>query len=256
MTISDLTLERLALDELDPQEAADARRRLEEDGELHRLDELRASNEEVLAAFPPEEMVPRIRARFAEAEARGAYRRGWWSGLGVGVAVAAAALLLTWLGPARSPTMVPEPEVTRLKGLAPHLVVHRKLGDVAERLRDGASVRPGDLLQLGYVAAEATHGVIVSLDGDGVVTLHQPEFGTLPTALAGDGRVDLPFAYELDAAAGFERFVFVTSDAPLDVDAVLAAARAVARGDDPAGAPLEIEGAEQSSVVLRKGGTP
>jgi hypothetical protein len=37
--------------------------------------------------------------------------------------------------------------------------------------------------------------------------------------------VALPVAFELDATPGFERFVFVTSDAPFDTAPVVAALR-------------------------------
>jgi hypothetical protein len=205
-----------------------------------RLAALDASDREILAAHPPARVAAEVR-RTAQIGDRSRIR----ALLFLTPAAAAAALAVVVLG--RAP-VAPE-ETTREKGaLAPHLVVHRRASGGPELLRDGATARPGDVLQLSYVAAGRGYGVIVSLDGRGQVTLHWS------AALDGGGAVPLPDAYELDDAPGFERFVLVTARAPFDAEAIVAAARALAR--DPARAherPLEIAGGlEQSSLLLEK----
>ena len=72
----------------------------------------------------------------------------------------------------------------------------------------------GDTLQIRYVAAGKRFGVIASIDARGTVTLHLPETPGPAAALQRDGERTLPHAFELDDSPGFERFIFVTSDAP------------------------------------------
>ena len=141
-------------------------------------------------------------------------------------------------------------------GLAPHLVIHRKQGRQIVRLGDGAVARPGDIVQVSYVAAGNKHGVVLSLDGQGTVTLHHPGQSTQSPTLRARGEHPLPFAFELDRAPEFERFFLVTSgDTPTDVEAVMHAARRLA-ASGPAGAqanPLALPPHwRQASLLLHK----
>lgn len=118
-------------------------------------------------------------------------------------------------------------EETRIKGLAPHLVIYRKRGQGVERLNDGAKARAGDELQVAYVAARRAHGVVVSIDGAGAVTLHLSMSGT-SAALSAPRETLLPESYRLDAAPSFERFFLVTADHIFDANQVERAARDLA----------------------------
>lgn len=143
----------------------------------------------------------------------------------------------------------------RDKGLFPHLFVVRKGPRALEWLTDGADVATGDRVQVGYVAAGHTRGVIVSIDGRGQVTVHHPPAPDLPPRLSPRGRQPLAFSFELDDARAFERFVFVAAaDDTLTPERVLAAARKVAaRRSNAATARLPLPSAwHQSSVLLRK----
>ncbi|MCO4773011.1 MAG: ActD-like protein [Deltaproteobacteria bacterium] len=261
--VSDWTLERIALGELVGEELVQVHQRLvAEPGGVERLRALERSNAQILTEYPPERMVPRIAraiARQEEQQGQGAFRRGWWAGLSVGLAAAAAALAFALvLPPAPDAGPQPGPEVTRLKGLEPHVVVHRRgANDRSERLAAGTAVEPGDVLQLSYVASGEGYGAIVSIDGAGVVTLHHPEMATAPAVLDGDGRINLPYSYELDDAPGFERFVFVTSDQPLDLEAVLLGAKRLAGTPAARDAELPVDShLHQHSLLLEKAGTP
>ena len=254
MAIPDWKLERILLGEesdeaLGPEDRA-------------RLEALRASNEEILSRHPPRMIADRIErelrreaaAKAARASGRPAFRlRPAFVAV---PALAGLAVLFAVAGPGGGPDLPDDgPEVTREKGdIRATLSVHRRAGTGAERLASGGAARAGDVLQLSYAAAGASHGVIVSVDGGGAVTLHYPAREGLSTALAGDGETPLPDAYELDTAPGFERFFLVTAPAPIDVDAVLAAARALAA--DPAAAretALALPaGLAQTSVLLVK----
>ena len=150
---------------------------------------------------------------------------------------AAAAVLLTVSLLLVRERIVTGRDTVRLKGLATALSAWRKTGDGAERLADGAAARAGDVIQLSYLAAGARYGVILSIDGRGVVTFHLPEGwegGTARSpALDGSGEITLASAYELDDAPAFERFFLVYGDDPFDVsDAAGPARRLAARPAD------------------------
>jgi len=139
------------------------------------------------------------------------------------------------------------------RGLRPHLAVH--LADVG-RLESGAEVEAGDVVQVSYVAAGNRYGVVVSIDGRGVVTLHHPPRALDVPRIRARGEVPLPYAFELDDAPAFERFFFVTTPArPLDTGAVLEAARKLASAGVVASRTLPLplpEALDQSSFLLRK----
>jgi len=256
-SLSDWTLERMALGEMVGDELVEAHLRLaSEAGGLERLRALEESNVQILRSHPPEVFVPRIRVRIQADESsakKGAFQRGWWSGLGVGVAAAFATVFFLAVVPSDQASDEGLVERTRLKGIAPYMVVHRAHETTSERLQDGGRVGAGDVLQLSYVGGGSPFGVIVSLDGAGGVTLHHPEFVTLAPVLSDEGRVHLPFSYELDNAPGFERFVFVTSSELIDVGRVLAAARELTGSDAARTGALRLpDGSVQTSFLLEK----
>jgi hypothetical protein len=256
----DWLLERIALGELPPEELAAAKERLarEPDG-LTRLAALEADARATLEKLPPARVVREVEARASRGatgrEARPLSRRlapAW--GLLV-PALATVALFLVArpddVGPGAQVSAAPE--TTRIKGLSPQLVVHRQAAAGPERLTDGAPAGAGDVVQLAYVAAGRTHGVILSVDGRGAVTLHAPDVGGQAVALAPSGTHMLPRAYELDDAPGFERFFFITGEAPFDVEPLLAEARRLAEGPEARTGALSLpEGLTQVSFTLEK----
>jgi hypothetical protein len=115
-------------------------------------------------------------------------------------------------------------------GPKPQLAVHLKKGNRSQRLPAGSAVKPGELLQLSYVAGGRRYGVVASVDVRGGVTLHLPETAGQASALSRRETV-LPHAFELDDSPGAERFVFVSGDQPFSTAVVAEALR-------PGGAPL------------------
>jgi hypothetical protein len=261
-SLPDWLVERAALDEVPPAsrdriERADPRELADRIAQVHE------HNASELASHPPGPAVAQIEARLAtatrqRAERRRARRRG-----ALGVATSAtAALVVIWLVADRSSSIersgarrdVSEDEVTRVKG-HPRLAAFRQVGDQAESLEQDAVVRAGDLIQLRYNAGNQHYGVIASVDGAGVVTLHFPPSEDAPpqaTAMSPDTNT-LPHAYALDDAPRFERFFFITANGPIDIQDSLAALRAFARRADSATAALELPtGLRQWSLRLRK----
>jgi hypothetical protein len=265
-------VEQLALGELDEAQAAPLRAQLEREaaeGGRDRLGEIAASNAEILADYPPERVAAEIRRRHDRTASAG--RRRSRAGLWVLAPALAAAAVLIWVVTRggeddtvanldSSATLVDDgqPEKTRIKGgVEPHLVIDRKTQASQERLAADDLVAPGDLLQVSYVPAGRTQGVIVSIDGAGAVTLHHPSDAAAEPLLLAGKEVPLTHAYELDEAPEFERFLLVTRDGgPTSVAEVMAAAEQLATDPEQARtAPLELpgEGWMQHSILLQKG---
>jgi len=262
--ISDLMVEQLALGVLAPEESVALRRRLNADGDT-RLDAIAASDAEILQQYPPQMMAARLRRHMVPAETRW---RGWIAG-----AAAVAAVAAVWWMAAPGETQAPDPDLERVAVAAPvkseavgssgrggyvgikgdaRLLVYRKTADGSDALRQGDTVAPGEFIQVGYDSGGAAHGVIVSVDGSGGVTLHQPATEDSPTDLQ-EGRSWLEFSLELDAAPDFERFVLVTAAEPLDPAAVLEATRALANDRDATSLPIDgPQTWSQASFLLRK----
>jgi len=135
----------------------------------------------------------------------------------------------------------------RIKGLRPALALFRRTPSGSESLADGAVARPGDLVRVGYRAAGHGYGVIFSIDGRGNLTMHLPIAGDRAAPLGRDATVLLDSSYELDDAPLWERFYFVTGDAPFGVAPVVDAVRRA--GALP-------KGLEQSTFSLQKEARP
>lgn len=243
--VPDLLVEQLVLGELPEAQAQSVRARLEADNDP-RLKRLEASNSDILEAHPPEVIARRIQARLdaLEPESSGGFAWPMW-GAAAGLAVAAAALLVWTLGPGSEPAppssetrvaVATPPAGERMKGDAA-IVLERKLGTRAESLLAKSEVSPGDMLQVSYRSGGWSHGVLVSLDGSGAVTLHFPDAPDESTALQAEGMAVL-HAFELDDAPGFERFLFFTANSPLDPGAIVKRVESMGRGPNPADAPV------------------
>lgn len=262
-----LQLERLALGELTPREETALRETMRALGldPDEQLAALHASNESILAAHSPQRATAVIERRLADAKAK--RRSAWWMAAPAVAATAVILLLIRGPGGPDDPTGEGLPTLSgltsgagtgeaedptgdgiRLKGTESRLVLHRQIeanDGQAERLREGQTVSEGDVLQVSYIAAGASHGVIVSIDGRGVTTLHYPLPQDPPTStrLEQGAAIPLSSAYELDDAPSFERFFFVTSEgsAPLSAELVTRAAESLAASPTTArSAPLAL----------------
>jgi hypothetical protein len=267
-SLPDWLVERAALDEVPPA----SRDRIERADPRELADgvaALRHDNATELTRHPAGPAVAQIAARVAElrerarrdsVRSRRRRRLGWlWAAMSV------AAVLLIVRATERPPGELAPGEVpaearpeadgaTRVKGAA-RLIAFRQAGEQVEQLAPDAVVRAGDVIQLRYNAGGRGYGVIASVDGAGVVTLHYPLREDAPpeaTAIAPEPHA-LPHAYALDDAPRFERFFFITGSDPLDVGQTLAALRLLAHREDSATAGLELPtGLHQWSLRLRK----
>lgn len=261
--IPDITLERYLLDELPEDLMKDIGKLIKGDPSLRkRIDEINVSSGAILEHYAPESMAPRILRRASlvgQTAGRAAAKRPPWKlYLMPSLAAAAIASLVIVVPLFRTGhdiiTDTSLTDVTRVKGAPAKLFVYRKTGGSAELLGNRRGVREKDLLQIAYYSAEDTHGVILSIDGRGAVTLHYPAPPSSSTAIKKNRQILLPSSYELDDAPGFERFILITSREPLDVGAVVRAAHRLAK--KPGGAEkgkLTVDTpCRQTSLVLLK----
>jgi len=256
-------LERYLLGELPTRRIKEIEKFAQEDPELKKdIEQLQQSNQSILGQYPSESMVPQILRRYEEEterkKAEKTARPFVLKRLIYVAPVLAAALIMLFVVFQNNGTV---PADTRIKGLEnidmtkTQIIIYRKKGDEAEILKDGDLANAGDLMQIAYVPAGKTFGVIFSIDGNGVVTLHYPENINSSTILKQEKTVLLSTAYELDDAPGFERFFFVTATTEINVQKILKQAKVLA--DSPDAAKKEIsalpETYSQFSILLRKG---
>jgi len=258
--LPDWLVERAALDEVGPA-SRDRLAGADAQDLATRTAAIREANAAELAAYPASVASAQIMDRVRIESRRRTNRRWRWIGM---LSAATATLTVALLvlvphgGPNPSSMVEPPPipplEPTRVKGIA-HLTAFRLAGDHVERLDEDTLVRGGDVLQLQYSASGARFGLIASIDGAGVVTLHYPAAETAPpaaTALAAKTTA-LPSSYALDDAPRFERFFFITSADPIDVKHALSDLRTFASRADSDTAALDLpESQHQWSLRLRK----
>lgn len=255
-SIPDLLIEQLALGEGHGPtiETVAERFRIPVDEMRQRIAELKASNQVILDAYPAKQVRAQLETRLANSQ-RPTWRRSVYLGL---LASTATAALLVWVwqpvvdtrseqAPLGQPPI--DQWIVRSKGTSKLFVYRQSDHGAAERLESGGRADAGDVVQLAYSVSNAQYGVVLSIDGAGHVTLHFPSNQRESTALATKPTI-LPYSFRLDAAPGFERFVFITSDHPLDVNQVLEAARETAGSSD---GPLRLSrGRVADEVLLNK----
>jgi len=105
-------------------------------------------------------------------------------------------------------------------GTLPALTIYSRDSGTVRELRNYTTVASNDSLQIKYYAAGRKYGLIFSVDGNGVVSLHFPED---TTGGGGSARLEqggvhmLPIIVVLDSAQLFERFYFLTSDDSINI---------------------------------------
>jgi hypothetical protein len=220
--VPELILERFRLGELSDDEMRMIEERVRSDEGLRmRIQELEESDREILAALPPARFASVVRRRAGvrhEATPR-------WSAVRrlavVPAAVTLAALVLLWRSD-RAPEdrgVAPVTDVTRIKGLGPVLRIYLR-ADPPRLLEPEDVVVAGDILQIDYVSAGRSSGLIASFDGRGVVTPHYPSSGSGWANLLPSGEHPTSFAFQLDDAPGYEQFVLVTADSSVSASVV------------------------------------
>jgi hypothetical protein len=239
--IADIQLERDRLGELPADRRREIAARLEADPRLReRLAELDASDAAFASSYPASAMADALRARARVADVTATPRASVSIARPLQAVAAAAAVCLVAVAVFVWPLVRPADDTTVKGGSGPSLVVHRRVGDRSEPLERGAKVREGDQIRIGYRAAGARFGVILSSDGRGALTQHWPRTGDRAAPLEPSGTVLLDFAYELDDAPRWEAFYFVAADAPFEIEPIRRAIRAANGGGAAAPSTLTL----------------
>jgi len=231
--IPDLWIEQYLLGELPEERIAEIE---QSDDFEERITALRASNEQILTDYPTDVFAKRIANRAAADQARSteapkererSASLRWIRFALPGVAAAALAIVLFTQGIIGGGGQIPGqgPDVVRLKG-RPEISIFRSVASAgarntgSEELSDGALALPGDELQIEYNAGDKPYGMIVSVDGRNVATLHFPLVPSDGPSLVAGSTQRLPVAYVLDDAPDYEKFYFITSAEQFSVRSV------------------------------------
>jgi hypothetical protein len=229
-------IERYLLGELPPSRMEEISRLIRQNPDLsEEIDNVKRSHAEVMKRHPIESMLPGILKKYEEnrQQARVRERASLFTlkRLLYATPVVASVLILLFVVFVRDGT---RPGFTRIKGeesvdfAKTQIIIYRQNPKEIELLDNQSKAKAGDLLQLAYVPAGKTHGVIFSIDGNGVVTLHYPESRNDSSLLKQERKNLLSSAYELDNAPDFERFFFITAMEEIDVTDILKKAEALA----------------------------
>jgi hypothetical protein len=264
--LNEYYLERYVLGELPDETAEEIRRQVLVYPEIDAiLKEIESSNRDILELYPVDSVKADLITRMNEAQRKPAsfsLRRILYFSSALATVLVFFLLILPAIKEktGTEPFLI-GPEQTVIKGIAAidlsktQLLIFRKINNEVEMIKDREHALAGDLLQLGYVAAEESYGMIFSIDGRGSVTLHFPAEIGGSTALEKHKESLLANAIELDDAPDFERFFFVTSIYDIDIGSVLKNAESLAKV--PGRVPqtdLDLpDGLKQYSILILKG---
>ncbi|MDR2584110.1 MAG: hypothetical protein LBC75_11565 [Fibromonadaceae bacterium] len=208
MTVPGWKAERYLLGELPKGEMATLKAMENKNVQFcQQLQELKHSNEDLLARYP-----------YIEMEAEQAPRFKWQIPLS-----ACAALLIcvtTFLAVSSNRNIVMNEEGTRVKGIKTDLEIWRKTGDSAEKLTNYSEAKAGDLLQMRYIAEKKCYGAILSIDGNDTLTIHLSGKNGKAAELEAGKIVSLEKGYELDNAPKYETFYLFTAENEFELSQV------------------------------------
>ena len=205
MTVPDWKIERYLLGELPANEMAELKTLENSNAEFRaELEQLKLSNEELLQRYPQRRF--KIILPGVKSPARNFYA------MAAGLILCATVMLFSVVSfeEEYGTTVVFNEDGTRSKGLKTGLEIWRKTQDSTERLGNNSVVKAGDLLQMRYIAEEKCYGILVSIDGNGTLTIHLAGKNGKAAELEAGKIVSLQSAYELDDAPKFEKFYLFT----------------------------------------------
>jgi len=202
MTVPDWKIERYLLGEL-PEAEMQALKNLENDELRLQIEQLKNSNEELLAKYPYKRkftVLPNVPM--------------------VPLKLAAIFLLCASAFIAILSNKDIYEDGTRVKGLKTGLEIWRKTAEQTEQLSNNSEAKAGDLLQIRYIALEP-YGALFSLDGNGTLTVHLAGKNGKAASLEAGKSIALENAYELDNAPKFETFYLITANKEFELAPVV-----------------------------------
>jgi hypothetical protein len=233
MTVPNWKAERYLLGELPENEMAALKILDAENGQFHaQVELLKSSNQELLAKYPAKHP-----AKIAVIEP---IKNKWLIPLSACAALLLCATLM--LNVPSDNAVIMSEDGTRVKGLKTDIEIWRKTADSAEQLSNNSVARAGDLLQIRYAVPKQCYGVLLSLDGNGVLTIHLSGNQGKAAKLEAGKVVPLENAYELDDAQKFETFYLLTAEKEFEVAPI---AETILSGKTP-------KDLQMASITLKK----
>ena len=226
--ISDFKLERYLLGDL-PEGEMQALREREACDEIFaaRVREMREQGERFLAENPFSAIEDKLKnAERSEILPNRSFNTLWLKiaaalviALGVFSAVVLNRNVATYEGSGTSMevALADTDDGTRIKGMSASLEVWKKTGDSAVQMVNLGDAFEGDEIQLRYRVPQKCFGMLFSMDGNGMITMHMGE-GDKAIELEPGKMTTLPFAYKLDNAPKFEKFFLLTSEKSFKID--------------------------------------
>lgn len=206
-----------------------------------RVATLMQSDQDFLKKYPPDKWISSLMQRYQEMNSRKSERASWWrSPLFRWAACVVSSLLIICTVTLVVFNPIKHTPGMRAKGnefqpaFKPILNIYRMRDGRIMKIENGSYAKSGDLLQITYTAPEGTHGVILSLDGQGTVTLHYPSRPEDSTLLQGDGEIFLSNSFQLDDAPHFEKFFFITSKTGINIKDIMNKVRLLGINPDKA----------------------
>jgi hypothetical protein len=217
MSIPNWKIERYLLGELPAREMAALKTLENKNIEFcSQLALLKNSNEELLAEYPAKEFAEKMQA--AKFKIIEPIKNRWLMHLSAcaGLLITATVLINIFsnentLENNYAQNVVIDEDGTRVKGLKTDLEIWRKTADSVEKLSNGSEAKAGDLLQVRYITEEKCYGVLLSLDGNRVLTIHLSGKNGRAKELEAGKIISLENSYELDNAPKSETFYLFTS---------------------------------------------
>lgn len=263
--VPDILIEQLILDEL-PDNFSENKKQtlLRNPYVIKRMEELKKSNEEIIKTYPVHKISGNINLRLKKDEPNiikfdkpSGDKKNFNRFLYTLSAAAVLMVALTFVYIFRNPIFQDNTsETTRIKGTA-ELRIYKKLTNDTVKLTDNSPVYKNDRLQLRYIALEKEYGMIISIDGNGYITIHYPEniLSNKSAILDNSGKeVYIANSYLLDDAPEFERFFFITSDNEFSEELIRKSAEELFRKPDKGiYEKLDLpDDFEQYSILLKK----
>jgi len=257
---SAFTLERYRLGELSPEDTQMVINALATNEELNiQIKDMEESDRELKSLYPAEYFglnkntreFTVVKSTRPTAHSRTAFVIGLAALLAIGIIVPVLFLLLrdnsgragnitqSELSPASGIAVTAADRPKGILNVDASLSVYLKGREIP--LNDQAILTKGNTVQLAYTAPAGSeyYGMIFSIDGRSVVTMHYP-YRSGQTSLLTSGRhTFLREAYTLDDAPYYEVFIMVLSDNELDARVVLGKARELAANITPAAEAIE-----------------
>ena len=219
--ISDFKLERYLLGELPEKEMREFQEReLSDEIFAARVAEMRLQGKRFVAENPFEALEAKMDEADESARDEGNVISGMWLKVAAALVIALGVFSMVILNrdvstydsnaTSMEVAMADVDNGTRIKGMQASLEVWKKTGDSAVQMANLGNAYEGDEIQLRYRVPQKCFGMLISMDGNGTVTMHMGE-GNSAIELEPGKMTTLPFAYKLDNAPKFEKFFLLTS---------------------------------------------